>query len=204
MSHESAYIRRSALFLDRDGTINVDGPGGYTHRIEDFCFEKGAVKGLQLLATLPYLLIVTTGQSGIGRGYYSEQDFHRYMEHMRDELKRQGVQFDAIYFCPHHPKHAVGDYKIDCACRKPKAGMIQQAVSDFKAQGITIDLHNSFVIGDKTDDGKMGNLAGCRSILVRCPSGKQGKDGNHTCEWSYEAENLLEAAHWIQSQHSAS
>ena len=76
--------------------------------------------------------------------------------------------------------------------------MIDQAVSDFRKQGIEIDVPNSFVIGDKTDDGKMGNNAGCRSILVRCPSGKKGLDGNHACTWAYEADNLYHAAQWLQ------
>lgn len=187
---------KPALFLDRDGTINVDN--GYTYRVEDFQFEARAIEGLRLLATLPYLLIITTGQSGIGRGYYSEEDYKRFTDHLLAELKKHGVTIDATYHCPHHPEKGIGTYKIDCLCRKPKAGMIDQAVSDFRKQGIEIDVPNSFVIGDKTDDGKMGNNAGCRSILVRCPSGKKGLDGNHTCTWSYEADNLYHAAQWLQ------
>ena len=186
---------KPAIFLDRDGTINVDK--GYTYRPEDLAFEEGAIEGLKVLASLPYLLVVTTGQSGIGRGYYTEEQFHTFMAAMQDALRTYGVVFDAVYFCPHHPEKALGEYRLDCSCRKPKTGMIDQAVADFSRRGIAIDLKNSFVIGDKTDDGKMGNLAGCRSILVRCPSGKQGQDSNHLCTWAYEADTLLDAALWI-------
>ncbi|MDP1835732.1 MAG: HAD family hydrolase [Chlamydiales bacterium] len=178
-----------AIFLDRDGTINKDS--NYTYRIEDLQFEDGAIEGLKLLSSLPYLLIITTGQSGIGRGYYTENDFHKFMTHLSQQLEDHGVSFDAIYFCPHEPK-------ANCACRKPKTGMILQAILDFRSKGIEIDLPNSIVIGDKTDDGKMGNHAGCRSILVR--TGNGGKDGNHECVWAHEADNLLHAAQWVAAQ----
>lgn len=180
---------KPAIFLDRDGTINVDN--GYTYRVEDLEFEQGAVEGLKVLANLPYLLIVTTGQSGIEKGYYSESDFHVFMKHLKDQLAAHSIKFDAIYFCPHESTSA-------CKCRKPQVGMISQAVEDLAAEGITIDLENSFVIGDKTDDGKLGNNIGCQSILVR--QGKKGLDGNHECSWSYQAEDLLDAALWIRKQ----
>ncbi len=198
-NQESCMTTKPAVFLDRDGTINVDKD--YTYRLEDLVFETGAIEGLQILSTLPYLLIITTGQSGIGRGYYTEEQFNLYMQAMQEHLHAHGVAFDAVYHCPHHPEKALGDYRVDCACRKPKTGMIDRATTEFRKRGIEIDLTNSFVIGDKTDDGKMGNLAGCRSILVRCPSGKQGKDNNHQCTWAYEADTLFEAALWIKNHH---
>ncbi len=186
---------KPAIFLDRDGTINVDT--SYPHKVEDFSFEQGAVDGLKELSALPYMLIITTGQSGIGRGYFTEDQFEAFMRHMLDQLRSHGVEIDAVYHCPHHPEEAIGNYRQNCDCRKPKAGMIDQAVADFRKRGIEIDLRNSFVIGDKTDDGKMGNVAGCRSILVR--RGKKGLDGKYVCRWAYEAENLLDAALWIKN-----
>ena len=147
---------------------------------------------------LPYLLIVTTGQSGIGRGYYSVGQFQEFMDHLTTQLSPHHVRFDAVYFCPHHPTKALPPFNEDCQCRKPKAGMIEQAVEDFAKKGIKIDLKRSFVIGDKTDDGKMGNNAGCRTILVTSSAGKAGRDGNHSCEWDYQAQDLYDAACYIQ------
>ena len=90
-----------AIFLDRDGTINVDT--GYTHKVEDLRFEKGAVEALRLAQNSDYLLIIITGQSGIGRGRYSEEDYHRFMKHMYSQLDLHGININGDYFCPHHP-----------------------------------------------------------------------------------------------------
>lgn len=189
---------RTAIFLDRDGTINEDH--GYLYKPEDLSFETGAVEGLQLLQKLGFLLIVTTNQSGIGRGLYSEDDFTRFMQGMQRRLQVKGVNFDAVYFCPHHPTKGQGSYLRHCSCRKPQTGMIRQAVADFYSRGVEVNLAGSYVIGDKTADGKLGNSVGCRSILVRCPSGKQGKDGTYSCLWNHEAANVYDAALWIADQ----
>ena len=101
-----------AIFLDKDGTINIDT--GYTYKIEDLKFEKGAIKGLQLLQNSNYKLIIVTGQSGIGRGYYTEEDYFKFMQHMYSQLRRDGIKIDRDYFCPHHPEKAIGEYKISC------------------------------------------------------------------------------------------
>lgn len=180
-----------AIFLDRDGTINLDKE--YVHRVEDFEFERGAIKGLKILQTLGYQLIIVTGQSGIGRGYYSEEDYHNFMEHMYSQLRRHNIIINGEYFCPHHPEKGVEEYKIDCKCRKPKTGMLEQAVKDFD-----INLGESWVIGDKTDDIEMGRRARCKTILLR--TGKAGKDGNYKVTPDYEADNLEEAAKIIKDE----
>ncbi len=180
-----------AIFLDRDGTINVDKE--YVHRIEDFEFEKGAVKGLKILQALGYQLIIVTGQSGIGRGYYSEEDYHKFMDYMHLQLARYNILIDGEYFCPHHSEKGVGKYKIDCKCRKPKTGMLEEAVKEFD-----INLKESFVIGDKTDDIEMGRRASCRTILVK--TSKAGKDRNYKVIPDYEADNLEEAAKIIKNE----
>lgn len=185
---------RRAVFLDRDGTLTRDAPGGYTYRIDDFAFEDGAVEGLQLLQKQGFLLIITTGQSGIGRGFYTEHDYRAFTDHMLEQFKQVGVHVDAVYHCPHHPEKGIGAYKLDCHCRKPKTGMIEQALADLEHSQITVDMAHSYVIGDKTDDGEMGNRAGCRSILVHCETGKRGEDGHYQCKWDFEAKNVLEAA----------
>ncbi len=188
-------MRQSAIFLDRDGTITVDIPGGYTYKIEDLKFEEGAIEGLRMLKD--YLLIITTGQSGIGRGLYSDEQYHLFSEAMLKVLKQEGISIAATYYCSHHPEKGLGEYRVHGMCREAKTGMIEQAVREFQDRGIDIELSSSFVIGDKTDDGLMGNRAGCRSILVRCPSGKKGEDGHYICHWDYTANNLQDAAQWI-------
>lgn len=180
-----------AIFLDRDGTITKDT--GYTHKVEDLEFEETVIGALKLVRNSNYKLIIVTGQSGIGKGKYTEEDYHNFMKEMYSHLKQEGITFDGEYFCPHHPTEGIGDYKVDCDCRKPKIGMIEQAVQDNK-----IDLSQSWVIGDKTDDIKMGESAGCRTVLVK--TGKKGKDGRFEIKPDYIANNLLEAVKYALSQ----
>ena len=180
-----------AIFLDRDGTINIDKE--YVYKVEDFEFEKGAIEGLKILQKLGHQLIIVTGQSGIGRGKYSEEDYHRFMDHMYLQLARHNILIDGEYFCPHHPEKGLEEYKIDCNCRKPKTGMLEKAVKEFN-----INLNESWLIGDKTDDIEMGRRAGCKTILVK--TGKAGKDGNYRVKPDYVAENLLEVARIIKNE----
>jgi D-glycero-D-manno-heptose 1,7-bisphosphate phosphatase len=151
---------RRAVFLDRDGTINEEKE--YLWRVEEFSFIDGAVEAIKLLKGAGYLVVVVTNQSGIGRGYYGENDLKLLHEHMGRELQRYGTSVDACYFCPHHPQHGVGHYAIDCSCRKPLPGMLLQAAVDLE-----IDLAASWMIGDKKADIDAGQAAGCRTILVR-------------------------------------
>ncbi|MDF2550641.1 MAG: D-glycero-beta-D-manno-heptose,7-bisphosphate 7-phosphatase [Chlamydiales bacterium] len=193
-------MKRKVIFLDRDGTINVDPPQGYAHRIADFAFEEGAREGLKLLQSMGFSLTIVTGQSGIGRGFYTEDDFANFQRHLLAELALDGIQIDHTYFCPHHPTQALPPYRVDCRCRKPGIALIERAIHDYQLDGIEVDLAASFVIGDKTDDGMMGNRAGCRSLLVTTKSGKKGLDGHFNCRWDGSFPNLLKAAEWIQEQ----
>ena len=111
-----------ALFLDRDGVINYDP--GYVYRIEDFEFMPGIFEALAGFMMLGYEIFIVTNQSGIGRGYYSEDDFAKLSKHMIDEFKSYGIEIKKIYHCPHTPSD-------DCNCRKPKPGMILQALDEF-------------------------------------------------------------------------
>lgn len=141
-----------AVFLDRDGTINYDY--GYVHEIKKFKFLPNAVDALEELSKSRYKIIVTTNQSGIGRGYFTEQDFLKLSRHMVGCLQEKNARIDAVYYCPHSPEE-------NCACRKPKIAMILAAKKDF---GIALD--KSFVIGDKSEDIAFGRNAGCRTILI--------------------------------------
>lgn len=150
---------KRAVFLDRDGTINEEKD--YLHRIEDFVFIPGAVEALRRLHHAGFFLVVVTNQSGVARGYFDLSAVERLHRHLEEELARAGARIDAFYLCPHHPEEGVGDYRIDCDCRKGRPGMLLQAARDHD-----IDLSSSFMIGDKLSDIEAGKAAGCRSLLV--------------------------------------
>lgn len=152
--------KQRAVFLDRDGTINVEVQ--YLNKVEDFEFIPGVPWALRRLKDAGFLLVVVTNQSGIGRGYYDEAALQAIHDHMHAELAGFGVTIDACYFCPHHPEHATGDYRTECACRKPLPGMLQQAAED-----LDIDLSRSYMVGDKLADVEAGLNAGCTSLMVR-------------------------------------
>ncbi len=149
-----------AVFLDRDGTINEERE--YLHRVEDFAFIPGAPEAIRELRRAGFLVIVVTNQSGIGRGYYDEAALARLHAHMDNELALVGASVDAYYFCPHHPKHGIGDYRRECDCRKPLPGMLLTAAREWH-----VDLGASYLVGDKMADVEAAQAAGCRPILVR-------------------------------------
>jgi len=150
-----------AIFLDRDGVINVDK--GYVYRIEDFEFTKGAIKALKYFQSLGYLLIVVTNQSGIGRGYYTLKDFKKLTEWMKNRLKADGIEIKEVYFCPHAPD-------AGCDCRKPAPGMIEKAARDFD-----IDLKKSWMIGDKISDIEAAKKAGIINTILIEDEGRRLK-----------------------------
>ena len=149
-----------AIFLDRDGTLNIDY--GYVHDIDNFKFIDGAIDALQELKKMGYMLVLVTNQSGIARGYFSENQFLQLTEWMDWSLAEQDVDLDGIYYCPHHPE-GKGEYKEDCDCRKPKSGMLLQAIKELK-----IDPTQSIMVGDKVEDLKAGIGAKVKmNVLVR-------------------------------------
>ena len=148
-----------AIFLDRDGTINVEK--NYLYKVEDFEFLPGVVEALMKLQNTGYLLIVITNQSGIGRGYYSEKDFQKLNDWMINTLREKGVIITDVYYCPHLPDAKIKKYRKDCECRKPKLGMYMQAAKDHD-----IDLSKSFAIGDKIRDCSICDNTGCRGFLI--------------------------------------
>lgn len=160
-----------AIFLDRDGTLNVDH--GYVHQIDDFQFIEGSIEALQELKKMGYLLVLVTNQSGIARGYFSEDQFLSLTEWMDWSLADRGVDLDGIYYCPHHPE-GKGEFKQDCDCRKPKRGMLLQAIKE-----LHIDPARSFMVGDKVEDLQAAVAAKVRSkILVKTgkPVTKEGEE----------------------------
>ena len=148
-------------FLDRDGTLNVDH--GYVHKPEDIQLIPGAKDALHRLIENDYELILVTNQSGIGRGFFTEEQFHKTNERLQDLLE---LKFLKIYFCPYHPQAKVLKYRKVSSSRKPEPGMILQAFEDFPQ----IDREQSFMIGDSLRDVEAGIQAGLRrNILLSNP-----------------------------------
>ena len=147
-----------ALFLDRDGVINHDP--GYTSSAENFRFIEGVFDLCRAAKRLGYLLIVVTNQAGIGRGYYSEQDFLTLTEWMRERFEAEGAPITDVYHCPYHPENGVGHYERDSFDRKPNPGMLLRAAEKHR-----LDMGNSIMIGDKDSDMQAASKAGVR---IRC------------------------------------
>lgn len=143
-NHSAAPLRKAA-FLDRDGVINKDK--AYVHKWEDFEFVPGAIEGMRILQNAGYALVIVTNQSGIARGYYTEQQYQDLTAFMRNALEQQGVQLTGAYHCAHHPAGSVSHLAINCDCRKPAPGMLKRAASE-----LNLSLPDSIMIGDKISD----------------------------------------------------
>jgi D-glycero-D-manno-heptose 1,7-bisphosphate phosphatase len=145
---------QKTIFLDRDGVINKEV--GYLYKIEDFAFIQGVFKACKYFQDLGYKLIIITNQSGIARGYYSEDDFHTMTKWMIEQFNAQNIDILDVFFCPHGPDST-------CQCRKPRPGMLLEAQDKYN-----IDIKNSWMIGDKEADVEAANAAGIdNTILVK-------------------------------------
>ena len=149
-------LRRPAVFFDRDGVLNEDY--GYVYKPKDFKWIPGAIETIKRLKDKEYVIFIITNQSGVARGYYTEEDVMDLHNWINDELcQKYDVQIDHFYYCPHHPTAGLGIYKSKCKCRKPSPGLINKAVSEFN-----IDRSRSFFIGDKDTDMEAASAAGIR------------------------------------------
>jgi D-glycero-D-manno-heptose 1,7-bisphosphate phosphatase len=148
-----------ALFLDRDGVVNEEI--GYLSRPEDVRFVPGIVGLCRTARRLNYRVIVVTNQAGIARGYYTEEDYQRLMQWMRTELAREGVGFDAVYHCPFHPEHGLGEYRREHEDRKPGIGMLLRGAREFG-----LSLAASVMVGDRCTDMAAANAAGLRRAFL--------------------------------------
>ncbi|MDR1659193.1 MAG: D-glycero-beta-D-manno-heptose 1,7-bisphosphate 7-phosphatase [Desulfovibrio sp.] len=154
-----------AIFLDRDGTLNRET--GYLHDWSDWQWLPGVPETLALLGHHSYKLVVVTNQSGLARGLYGAEAVSRLHEHMNRDLAARNGIINAFYHCPHHP-----DFTGPCACRKPQPGMLLRAAAE-----MSLNLAQSWMIGDKALDVEAGLAAGCRSVLVRTGYGRR-EEGN--------------------------
>lgn len=179
-----------AIFLDRDGTLNVDH--GYVHQIDDFQFIEGSIDALLELKRMGYLLVLVTNQSGIARGYFSEAQFLILTEWMDWSLAARGVDLDGVYYCPHHPE-GEGEYHQQCECRKPQAGMLLQGIRELK-----IDPAQSIMIGDKLED----MMAGKNAKIGRCVMVRTGKaittEGEHLADAVLDS--ISDLPNWLKEK----
>ena len=182
------------VFLDRDGTLNEEVC--YLYKPEDLHILPGVKEALRMLKAAGYRLGVVTNQAGVARGYYKPEDVQKLHLHMNQLLERDGAGIDAFYYCPHHPVHGIGPYKIQCRCRKPGTGMFEMAKERFD-----VDKAHSFMVGDKLLDVEAGKNYGLTSILVGTGYGRgQHEEDMRTGvspAYDFYAEDLLIAARWI-------
>lgn len=149
---------RPAVFLDRDGVLNVDH--GYVHRWEDWQWMPGAREAVKLFNDAGWWVFIVTNQSGIARGLYDEAAMHALHTRMTEDLAEIGAHVDAVAFCPHHPAGAVSPFAVACDCRKPKPGMLLRLMAEWP-----VDADRSILIGDKPRDLHAAEAAGVRGYL---------------------------------------
>jgi D-glycero-D-manno-heptose 1,7-bisphosphate phosphatase len=182
-----------AIFMDRDGTLNEEV--GYITDPAQFRLFDFAADAVRRVNEAGWRAIVLTNQSGIARGYFTEEFLRGIHRSMEETLRLQDARLDAIYYCAHHPEFGAAPFRRDCACRKPKPGLIEQAVKDF-----ALDPTECFVIGDRYRDVEMGHSARARSVMVMTGHGRdeyEAESGRWPRQPEFVAENLLDAVKWI-------
>ncbi len=192
-------VKRRAVFLDRDGTINrlvyyedhgfVDSPFAPSQ----VKLIPGAARAMKMLKKKGFLLVMASNQPGIAKGNISRKAFAAIGRKLDSLLAREGVAFDAEYFCPHHPNAKLAAYRKKCACRKPKPGMLLQAA---KEHGI--DLKRSYMAGDGINDMKAGRAAGCKAVFIGAFKPELWKYFKGGKKPDIIAKSLLEAARGIR------
>lgn len=145
-------MKKRGLFLDRDGVVNVNH--GYVHTIDDFQFIDGIFDLTRMAYEKNYVICIVTNQAGIGRGYYSEEEFNILTDWMCARFRMEGSLISKVYYSPYHPIYGIGKYKKDDCSRKPHPGMLLDAISEFN-----IDPTLSILIGDKVTDIQAGIAA---------------------------------------------
>lgn len=186
-------MKKAAVFLDRDGTINEQM--GYINHLSRFHLLPGVGDAIRLLNERRVPVIVTTNQSGLARGYFPEALLNEVHETMIQRLQAEGARLDGIYTCPHHPEAKEERYRLDCQCRKPKTGLFLRAAEEHG-----LDLSQSFVVGDRWSDLKAAAACGAQGVLVLTGYGRgdyQYIGPFQKVQPAYVAEDLLAAVQWI-------
>lgn len=189
-------MKKPAVFLDRDGTINEQM--GYINHISRFVLLPGTAEAIRLLNMHQYLVIIISNQSGVARGYFPKELVDQTHAHMRALLATDDAHIDGIFFCPHYPKGIVPEYSVACDCRKPGTGLIQKACERFD-----IDMENSYVVGDRCVDIELAHRSNVKGILVK--TGYGIGDMEYVLPRIHHkplhiAKDLLHAVRWIIEQ----
>lgn len=189
--------KNKAVFLDRDGTINVEV--GYLSDPDELELIPGAAEAVARLNDAGFIVVVVTNQSGVARGYFTEEDVAAVNRRMVDVLRPEGARIDEIYYCPHHPEFGSDEYRKDCECRKPNTGMVERAVED-----LDIDVSRSYVVGDHVGDVLLGINAGARSIHVLSGhgTGEREKLIERGIDSVHHARDLADAVEYILARNT--
>ncbi len=190
--------RPKAAFVDRDGTLIAERD--FLTREEDIKIFPQTVEAIRLLRELGYLVVVVSNQSGVARGYLTEQRVFEINEEVFRRLEEKDARPDLFFYCPHHPDATVKEYRFDCDCRKPAPGMITMA-----QQIIDIDIANSVSIGDKLSDVQLCQNLGGRGILVLTGYGtsERVRIESSGIQPDYIADTVLDAARWLEKSLAA-
>jgi len=157
-------VPRAAVFLDRDGVLIRDTD--YVRTLEEVELIPGAAAAVRALNDAGFVVVVVTNQSGVARGIFDESLVHQVHELIVNQIQQEAEAYiDRFEYCPHHATHGLGEYLLDCECRKPKPGMLLRA-----ATALNINLAQSWMVGDRRTDLEAGSAAGCKTILVRTGS----------------------------------
>lgn len=176
-------VMNKAVFLDRDGTINIDV--GYLDDPDELVFIKGAKEAIYALKKEGFLVFIITNQSGIARGYFTLETLNAINKKLLEEFKKEGINIDGICYCPHHPEDK-------CRCRKPSPEMVKKISRKFK-----VNLEKSYFAGDKISDVQTGRNAGCKTILIESDGDSILEEDDTFSQPDFIAKNLKEAAKWI-------
>jgi len=188
--------KNAAVFLDRDGTINEEV--GYLDSIDKLNLFAYTSEAIRLINESGMKAVVMTNQSGVAKGYFTEEFVRTVHKRIQEMLRERGAFIDAFYYCPHHQTEGVGIYLQSCACRKPEAGMLVQASKD-----LDIDLRRSYTVGDMLKDIQVAHTVGAKGILVKTGYGINtiekdlASESSEICQPSYIAEDILDAVKWI-------
>lgn len=186
-------MKRRAVFIDRDGTISQEV--GYVNHPSRYQVYAYSAEAIRLLNESGWLAILVTNQAGVARGYFTEALIGSVHEILVNELEKGGAHLDAIYYCAHHPSVGEPPYRLDCACRKPRPGLITRAAAEFD-----IDLSESWMVGDRYSDIELAHNAHVHAALVLSGYGRGEWEYQHDA-WQLEpdmvAEDLLDAVRKI-------
>jgi len=191
-------MKKAAVFLDRDGTINEQM--GYINHLSRFHLLPGVAQAIGLLNEHAIPVFVVTNQSGLARGYFPETLLDTLHGAMAERLKAEGARLDGVYVCPHHPEAKEERYRLNCPCRKPKPGLFLQAAADHD-----LDLSRSYVVGDRWSDIKAAAACGAKGVLVLTGYGRGDYEfvgPRQEIQPSHIADDLLAAVQWIIKQMS--